>query len=194
MTTTENTEITENAEVTEDSIETAQPTAPRNATYLELAQATWKLGYRLSSWGDDDLFCVDGVNGYLRHFDLPELREVDGNWDAADSYVKVWHDFRTWTATGEVDPADDQDRRERLARSIRAYLQREQPKSRETMNEWLTELGVETIAPPAPRRHIGRYTIGYTESTEVNSARIQAALSREFPELSIRVSYDGRLV
>lgn len=198
---TENGIIVEGKSVTttENDVQaTAESTEPttaevKNPTYLDLVKATWKLGYRLSSWGDDELFCVDGVNGYLRHFDLPELVEVDDNMEAADKYLEAWHAFKTWTPTGEVDPVDDQSARERLARSIRVYLQRERPKSRETMNEWLTELGVETFAPPAPPRHVGRYDLSYTESREVNSARIQEVLGREFGDLDLRVSYVGRI-
>jgi hypothetical protein len=196
VTTTENdVQGTEQAEDANGTTETTEAPAAeaKNPTHLDLVKAVWKLGYDLSGWGERDLFCVDGVNGYLRHLGLPELREVDGNMEVADSYLDAWHAYHTWTATGEVDPTDDQYQRNYLARSLRAYLRREQPKPIETMNEWLVELGIEPFAPPAPPRHAGRYDVSYTESREVNSARIQEALRREFGNLDLRVTYVGRI-
>ncbi len=171
--------------------ETTEVSTPevKNPTYLDLVKATWKLGYDLSSWGERDVFCVDGVNGYLRNFGLPDLREVDGNMEIADSYLEAWHRFQTWNPTG-FDPANDEVDRNRLARAIHTYLRREQPKPIEVMNEWLAELGLEAFAPP---RHVGRYDVSHAQTNEVTSARIQEALRREFENLNVQVTYVGRI-
>lgn len=200
MTTTENERDVENVVSTNGTPEVAEASVPtvKYPTYLDLVKAVWKLGYDLSGWGDRDVFCVDGVNGYLRHFGLPNLVEVDGNMELADEYLEAWHKFTTWNTSGTFTEADDQEMRARLARSVRAYLRREEPKPRETLNEWLTELGLEAFAPPAPPRHIGRYDVSYNASNNVTSARIQEALRLAFGEradqdLDVRVSYVGRI-
>lgn len=184
---------------TEDNVQTNEPVeadAPteavaevKNPTYLDLAKATWKLAYDLSPYGDRDTFCSAGINEYLDYFDLPKLVELDGNTELADKYIETWHAFKTWNATG-ADPADDQFFRNHLARAVRAKLQRDEPKPRDVMNGWLAELGLETFTPP---RHEGRYNVSYTATTEVNSARMQEALRREFPNIDLRVTYTGRV-
>lgn len=187
--------------ITEDSIQSnddaTEPTAPvvevKNPTYLDLVKATWKLGYDLSGWGDQDIFCVDGVNGYLRNFGLPTLVHVDGNMELADKYLEAWHAFETWNVTGELDEADDQENRARLSRSIRAYLRREEPKPIEMMNEWLTQLGLETFAPPPPPRHVGAYHVEHNADATVNSAMIVRAMNAMYPEANVSVSYDHRV-
>lgn len=185
------TAIENDAQVTQPADDVAAEV--KNPTYLDLVKATWKLAYDLSAWGRRKIFCVDGVNEYLRHFSLPELKPLDGNMELADTYLEAWHAYQTWNATGEADPADDRDARERLGRRIRTHLRREQPKSIATMNEWLTELGLELLEPPAPPRHAGMYRITHNATTEVNSARIAQALNAQFPGLNVEVSYDRRL-
>lgn len=191
---TENTEnvATPNGTEPTPEVESTEP-AVKYPTYLQLAKAVWKLAYDLSPYGERDTFCVDGVNGYLAHFDLPKLVEVEDNVELMDSYVDAWFRFKYWTATGEFDPVDDESLRSSLARRVRTYLGREEPKPRATMNEWLTELGLETFAPPAPPRHVGSYHVTYDASTEVNSERIAEALRQQFPTLNVQVAYERRV-
>lgn len=194
VTTTEN-DVQVNAEATEDANGTAETTeapAPevKYPTYRELAFATWKLAYRLAY--DESQFCSEGANEYLEYFQLPRLVHVDGNEELKDNYLTAWFRFNFWNAitdAGELDGADDLHNRTRLARTIRTYLERREPKSRVVMNGWLAELGLEPFAPP---RHAGRYEISYIESTAVNSARVTEALRREFPELDVQVTYERR--
>lgn len=174
---------------TTEAAETPAPTV-KHPTYLDLAKAVWKLGYRLSSWGSDDVFCVAGVNNYLRHFDLPELVEIEGNLELADNYLNAWYAFKTWNVAGELTEVDDQDMRASLARSVRAYLQRQEPKPRETMNEWLADLGLDAFTPP---RHIGAYHVSHPANVTVNSAMIAQALNAMYPDVQAEVSYDHRV-
>lgn len=187
--------------ITEDSIQSnddaTEPIAPvaevKNPTYLDLVKATWKLGYDLSGWGEQDIFCVDGVNGYLRNFGLPELKHVDGNFELADQYLEAWFNWTTWNTAGELTEADDRENRARLARSVRAYLRREEPKPIEVMNEWLVELGLEPFTPPAPPKHTGAYHVSHNANATVNSAMIVQAMQAMFPDAGIEVRYDHRV-
>lgn len=185
-------ENTENAQMMGDLAESTEPVAEvKNATYLELAKATWKLAYDLV-WGDRSIFCMEGTNDYLRAFGLPELKPLDGNMELADSYLDAWNAYTNWTPT-DRDPANDQAMRAQLARTIRTYLRRQEPKPIETMNEWLTELGVETFEPPAPPRHIGVYHIEHAPDVTINSALITRALNEVVPNARVSVSYDRRV-
>lgn len=200
MTTTENeiNEINENQDstiengTTESTQEAAEPTE-KNATYFDLVKATWLLARDLSSWGERDVFCVNGINEYLRAFDLPELIELNGNDEIVENYLRAWYNWKTWSVVGELSDQDDYVLRTALARRIRVKLQRDEPKSRETMNEWLAELGLDAFAPPPPPRHTGRYDVSYTESNQVTSARIQEALRQTLENLDVRVTYVGRI-
>jgi hypothetical protein len=198
VTTTENdTQVGDAPESLNGTVETTEPTV-KNPTYLELATAVWKLGYELSSYGGDDMFCVDGVNGFLRAFDLPELVEDDTD---ADNYIAAWFGWKYWADLDDAKqlaPSMDAALRGDLVRRVRVKLQEDKPKSRDVMNGWLVDLGLEEFAPPAPPRHTGRYDVEYNASTEVNSARIQEALRLAFGEragqdLNIRVNYVGRV-
>lgn len=194
MTTTENEaqvdETTEAANgITEDA---AAAPAVKYPTYRELVFAAWKLAYRLCY--NDDAFCSEGANTFLRTVGLPELVHVDGNEELKDGYLSAWFGFQHWSTLGQLTDQDDYRLRTRLANSIRRRLERDEPKSRETMNEWLVELGLEPIAPPPPPRHAGWYEISYIESTAVNSARVADALRREFPELDVQVAYQRRII
>lgn len=187
--------------ITEDSIQAnddaTEPTTPvaevKNSTHLDLIKATWKLAYDLSGWGEQDIFCVDGVNGYLRNFGLPELVHVDGNMELADQYLEAWYKWETWNVAGVVNFDDDQENRARLARSIRAYLRREEPKPVNVMNNWLIELGLETFEPPAPPKHTGAYHVTHNANATVNSAMIVQAMQAMFPDAGIEVRYDHRV-
>lgn len=182
----ENTEATETTDVTE-----TQPAEPavKYPTYRELAFATWKLAYRLAY--REDAFCTDGANEYLERMALPRLEYVANDVALQDKYLEAWFNFTNFRATSWTDEEDAR-ARANLARRVRRELERGEPKSRETMNGWLTELGLEPFAPPAPPRHTGRYDVSYDESTEVNSARIQEALRALFPTLNVEVGYIGR--
>lgn len=128
----------------------------------------------------------------MSYFGLPELVHVDGNEELKDKYLTAWFDFTHFTTTTWTED-DDRHARTNLARRIRRRLEQNEPKSRATMNAWLTELGIEGFAPPAPPRHEGRYNVSYNASTEVNSARIREALATVFPTLDVQVSYNGRV-
>jgi len=183
VTVTENTEIA--AEATSEN--TASPSeAPTvvNATYKDLAFATWKLTYHLCY--DEDAFCADGANEYLRRFNLPELVHVDGNHELMDKYLNAWYSFTHWNV---ADETDNTWMRDRLARTIRADLQRNEPKSRATMNQWLTELGIEEIPEPRPEHRHARYRV--STRGDVNSAMIAEALNAKYPELDVQVAYEG---
>lgn len=187
MTITEN-ELAPNADNNADSEPTSQPEV-RNATYLELAKATWKLAYRLAY--TDNVFCAEGTNEYLRAFNLPELVHAEGNEELKDKYLDAWHNFTNWTTLGnDVDPEHDAHMRQQLARRIRTRLQREEPKPVATMNQWLTELGLDPFAPP---RHVGSYHIEHAPNATVNSERIARALNAMFPEVEATVSYRRRV-
>lgn len=173
------------------SAEASETPAVKYPTYRELLNATWKLAYRLAYV--EDQFCADGANEYLESFGLPRLVHTDDNEELKDSYLASWYGFRYWDTRGELTPEEDTAARDRLARSIRRKLERNEPKSRATMSAWLTELGLEPFAPPAPPRHAGRYDISYTESNQVNSARIQEALRQVFDNLDVRVTYVNRI-
>lgn len=183
MTAVDNPETTESAET---------PATEKNPTYFDLARAVWLLAYDLSPFGERDVFCVDGVDTWLRALDLPELMDDD---ERADDYLRAWFNWKNWAiaASGEISPEDDATLRANLARAVRTRLEREEPKPRATMNGWLQELGLEPLEAPRPPRHIGRYRIGYEASTEVNSAAIVEALREKFPTLNVEVTYDGRI-
>lgn len=185
--------VDELTEAENGTTETAEPTV-KNPTYRDLAFAAWKLAYRLAF--DDNVFCREGTDEYLEYFGLPKLVYVDGNDELKDNYLRTWLAFSNWQVTGDLSEAEDQAARGRLARVIRRYLDLQEPKPRETMSEWLVELGIEPFtppAPPAPVRHTGRYRVTHNATTEVNSARIVRALQREFPSLDVAVEYDGRV-
>lgn len=194
MTTTEN--DTQVGDTPESLNGTVEPTAPavKYPTYLELAKATWKLAYDLSPYGEQDMFCEDGVDSFLRALGLPALVEIDGNNGLADEYVTAWYNWQNWRSTGTLADQEDYALRSDLVRRLRAKLQHDEPKSLDVMNGWLTELGLETFAIPV-RRHVGRYDVAYNASNEVNSARIQTALRTIFadPDLNVVVNYVGRI-
>lgn len=196
MTTTENEvenqdSTTENG-TTESTQEATTPTE-QNPTYFDLVKATWFLALDLSSWGEQGVFCVNGVNEYLRAFGLPELIELDGNDETAENYLRAWYNWENWSVPGESSDSDDYVKRTTLARRIRTKLRRDEPKSRELMNEWLVKLGLDPLAPPPPPRHTGRYDVSYIESNQVTSARIQEALRQTLENLDVRVTYVGRI-
>lgn len=166
----------------------AEAPAVRYPTYRELAFATWKLAYQLAYV--EDQFCSDGANEYLAHFGLPALTRVDGNEELKNSYLTAWYNFKHWAPTGELTEVDDANSRTRLARAIRRQLESREPKSRATMNGWLTELGLELFQEP---NHIGRYNVEHRASATVNSEMITRALNAMFPEVNARVSYDRRV-
>lgn len=179
-------DVTETA-VTEPAATEATPTV-KYPTYRELAFATWKLAYRLSYV--EDQFCAEGANEYLEHFGLPRLTHVDGNDELQDSYLTAWFNFHHWSTTGQLDASDNAFLRDRLVRSIRTYLERREPKSRQTMSGWLFELGLEPFAAPS---HIGRYNVEHNASTTVNSEMIAHAINTMYPNVNARVSYDRRV-
>lgn len=181
----ENTENTTAAEATEE----VQPEAPKYPTYRELLGAVWKMAYRYSEYGNQRNvydWCASGVNDFLRKFGLPELVNVDNNEELQDSYLDAWFQFTNWRAT-EWTEADDAMARDRLVRGVRSVLAREEPKPRATMNEWLTELGLEPLKPP---RTFLTYRVG--TRSEVNSEMIAKAVNAMFPETELEVSYQGR--
>lgn len=150
VTTTDNSLVDELTEVDPGSNGTAESTEvggeeTSNTRYLDLVKATWLLAYDLSSWGDQDLFCVDGTNEWLRAFGLPELVETDGNAEIAENYVTAWFNWQNWNVASELTEADDRAWYEALARRIRTKLLRDEPKPRDTMNGWLAQLGLETL-------------------------------------------------
>lgn len=185
------TAVTENTEnvATPNGVEPTEPVV-KYPTYLQLAKAVWHLAYRLAYV--EDAFCSDGANEYLSAFGLPALVPTDDNEELKDRYLEAWFGFTHFTATPWTEQ-DDARERARLVTRLRRKLQRDEPKSVTTMNEWLTELGLETFAPPAPPRHAGNYNVSYDASTEVNSARLAEALRERFPTLNVQVSYQGRV-
>lgn len=177
--------------------ETTEAAAPevKYPTFATLAKATWKLAFNLSSRGDEDVsrdHCVSGTSSFLERLELPGIGDIE-SLERADSYLDAWLGFKHWRATGELSPEDDEWLRSRLVNRLRNTLRSEEPASRDVMNGWLAELGVEPFAPPAPPRHTGSYHVSYNASTEVNSAKIQEALNATFPELSVQVTYTGRV-
>jgi hypothetical protein len=165
---TESTENTENAE---------EPTPPKYATYRELALATWKLAYTLSDNGGGSR-CVPGVNEYLNHFGLPDLH---GSMD--ERYFDAWFQFKNWDVEGDLTPEQDAEKRDRLARSIRVYLQRREPDTVAVMNGWLTELGLDPFPKPQISstfqiRHRG-------ERSEMDVTKIREALQLLYPNHDI---------
>lgn len=183
--------MTATEETTENVVaETTEAAAVKYPTYRELAGAVWKLAYKLCF--DEDAFCSDGTNEYLRRFGLPELVHVDGNEELKDKYLDAWFNYTHFTTTTWTEQ-DDAYARANLARTVRDDLERNEPKSRATMSAWLNELGLESFAPPAPPRHIGRYDVSYNASNQVNSAVIRNALRSALADLDVQVSYVGRI-
>lgn len=163
--TAESTESTENAEA---------PTPPKYATYRELALATWKLAYSLSDASGGSR-CVPGVNEYLNHFELPDLHAT-----MDERYFDAWLKFKNWDVEGDLTPEQDEAKRDRLARSIRVYLQRREPDRIVIMNGWLAELGLEPFPKPYVTsafevRHRG-------ERTEMDVNKILEALQLLYPD------------
>lgn len=189
----ENQDSSENG--TPESTETTEPTV-KYPTYVELAKATWKLAFALSTRGEDEDVsrdhCVDGTSSFLERLELPRLGDVR-SLEQADRYLDAWLGFTHYREAGELSPEDDVWLRNRLVTRLRETLRSAEPASRDVMSRWLVELGVEPFAPPAPRRHTGAYHVSYNATTEVNSARIAEALRREFPNLSVQVTYTGRV-
>ena len=166
--TTESTENTENAEA---------PTPPKYATYRELALATWKFAYTLSEWGNGSR-CIPGVNEYLQYFELPDLHV-----DMDERYFDAWFKFKNWDVEGDLTPEQDTEKRDRLARSIRVYLQRREPATTQEMSGWLTELGLEPF--PKPRLNSALQIRHRSARADFDLVKVMEALQREFPELVI---------
>lgn len=192
--------ITENVIENQDSTsangtaETTESTAPevKYPTYVELAKATWKLAFNLSSRGDEDTsrdYCVSGTNEFLELLELPSIGDVE-DIEQADGYLDAWLKFKHWRATGELSPEDDAWLRTRLAGRVRNVLKNREPAGVDVMNQWLAELGLEQIVPP---KHIGRYNVAHNANTTVNSAMIQEALVAAFPDAGFEVSYYARV-
>lgn len=197
MTVTEETIENQDSTPVNGTAETTEYTTPevKYPTFAELAKATWKLAFDLSSRGDEDTsrdFCVGGTNEFLETLELPSLGDVE-NLEHADEYLNAWLKFKHWRPTGELSPEDDQWYRNRLVQRLRHSLRNREPASRDIMNTWLVELGLEPIAPPPPPRHVGTYQVEYNASTVVNSAKIQEALRAVLPELNVQVTYTGRI-
>lgn len=191
VTTTENELVPADAAI-EASETPAETPAVKYPTYVELAKATWKLAFRLSSRGDEDTsrdYCVGGTNEYLEALELPSLGNVE-ELEQADGYLDAWLKFTHWRATGELSPVDDRWLRNRLVTRMRNTLQRKEPADRDVMNGWLAELGLEPF--PAPQ-HTGRYDVSHSANATVNSELITRALNALIPDANVRVSYVGRI-
>lgn len=184
--------VTENG-VEATSVAGVEPTPAPEPTYFDLVKSVWLLAWDLSPYGEQDTFCEDGVNQFLADLGLPKLIE---DADQAESYLRAWFGWQAWnhSAAGEISPEDNAGLRSDLAGRLRRKLEHDEPKSRETMNGWLTQLGLDGITPPPPVRHTGRYDVSFNASNRVNSALIQEAVRAALGEdLDVRVTYVGRI-